>query len=101
MSAAPKPPGKAMYVATESDRAWLRIVQRKLYKQSQTDPDYQFCKLWGLITDPRNLRIALARVARNKGHRTAGVDGITVRRALRDGIDPFVEDLRRDRKSVV
>ncbi len=85
-----------MYVATESDRTWLRVVQRNLYKQSQTDPDYEFRKLWGLITDPRNLRIALARVARNKGRCTAGVDGITVRRALRDGIDPFVEDLRRE-----
>jgi len=85
-----------MYVATESDRIWLRNAQRKLYTQSQSDPNFVFRKLWGLITDHRNLRLALARVARNKGHRTAGVDGITVRRALCQGIDQFVEDLRRE-----
>jgi len=28
--------------------------------------DYVFCKLWGLVTDERNLRIAVARVTRNR-----------------------------------
>ena len=67
-----------MYVASKDDRLWLQNVQRKLHTRSWRNPDYQFRKLWGLITDPRNLRIALARVNRNRGRRTAGVDGMTV-----------------------
>jgi hypothetical protein len=66
--------GKATYVASDSDRSWLLNEQRKLYARSQENPDYIIQKLWGLVTDRRNLRIALSRVARNKGRRTAGVD---------------------------
>jgi hypothetical protein len=46
-----------MYVAPQLDKSWLLSVQRKLYERSRTNPDYAFRKLWGLITDPRNLRI--------------------------------------------
>lgn len=84
-----------MYVASASEREWLLIEQRKLYERSRTNPDYVFRKLWGLVTDPRNLRVALANVARNKGRRTAGVDGVTVRMLLAKGPDVFVQDLRR------
>ena len=76
MGTASKPPGKAMYVAPKPDWDWLRIEQRKLYARSEQQVDYVFCKLWGLVTDPRNLRMALARVAGNRGRRTAGVDGV-------------------------
>ena len=72
-----------MYVASDSDKEWFLNVQQKLYTRSWENPDYAFRKLWGLITDPRNLRCSLARVARNKGSRTAGVDGITVRMILK------------------
>ena len=64
-----KPLGKAMYVAPQLDKSWLRNEQRKLYARSMENPDYVFRKLWGLVTDLRNLRLALARVARNKGAR--------------------------------
>lgn len=95
MGSASKPQGKAMYVASAPDKAWLLSVQRKLDKQSQGNPDYVFHKLWGLVTDPRNLRIALARVARNRGRRTAGVDGQTVRSVLaRNGAESFIAQLR-------
>ena len=84
-----------MYVAPQSDKDWLLTEQRKLHERSRTNPDYVFCKLWGLITDPRNLRVALARVARNKGKRTPGVDGMTVRKLLATtGVDAFVEAVR-------
>ena len=80
---------------------WLRNVQRKLYQRSQTDPDYVFCEIWGLVTDLRNLRVALHRVCRNRGRRTAGVDGVTVTRLVnRQAIGTFVQSLRdglRDR----
>jgi hypothetical protein len=69
-------------VAQDSDKEWLLNVQRKLYTRSWENPDYVFRKLWGLVTDPRNLRCSLERVARNKGSRTAGVDGVTVRMIL-------------------
>jgi retron-type reverse transcriptase len=96
MSAAAAPQGKAVYAASRDDRLWLLSVQRKLYIRSQEDPDHKFEKLWGLIIDPRNLRTALDRVHRNRGARTAGVDGLTVRRVLRDGSEHFVEQVRGD-----
>src|SRR5262249_29016504 len=95
VSATSKPQGEAMYMASEPDRAWLLNVQKKLYAQSWKEPTYVFRELWGLVTDLRNLRIALARVARNKGRRTAGVDGETVRRLLAsEGADALVARIR-------
>jgi RNA-directed DNA polymerase len=55
-----------------------------------------FRKLWGLMTDPRNLRLALGRVARNRGRRTAGVDGFTVRSVVAKGVDAFVDEVRKE-----
>jgi len=94
MSTASKPLRKAMYVASELDRSWLQSAQRRLYQRSRNNPDYVFCKLWGLVTDPRNLRMAVARVARNKGARTAGVDGLNVRKVLAIGVEAFVQEVR-------
>jgi group II intron reverse transcriptase/maturase len=89
-----------MYVAPTSDGAWLLTEQRKLYERSRTNPGYVFQKLWGLVTSPQNLRVALARVARNKGRRTSGVDGETVRSMLvRQGAGAFVSRLRTDLRS--
>jgi RNA-directed DNA polymerase len=89
--------GKAVYAATKPDREWLLSVQRKLHQQSRNQLQYVFHGLWGLITDPRNLRCALHRVARNRGHRTPGVDGLTVAALVRrDGVDGFVQQLRED-----
>lgn len=99
MSTAPKPQGKAMYVASSSDRSWLLSEQRKLYARSHEHPDYVFCKLWGLLSDPRNLRIAFARVAGNRGRRTAGVDGLTVRSVVAKGVDAFLDEVRKDLRS--
>lgn len=99
MRATSKPQGKAMYVANPLDKSWLLSEQRKLHKQSLKTPDYIFSKLWGLVTDLRNLRIAFERVARNKGRRTAGVDGLTVKAVLREGVEAFVEQLRGEMRS--
>jgi group II intron reverse transcriptase/maturase len=96
MNAAGGPLGQTMYVASRDDRLWLQSMQRKLYERSREKPDYVFEKLWGLVTDPRNLRIALARVHRNRGARTAGIDRITVRRVLLDGAEPFLDQVRKD-----
>src|SRR5687768_16800870 len=99
MSAAAKSQKQAMYVVTKDERLWLLNVQRKLYAQSQKEPSYVFQKLWGLVTDPQNLRIAFARVNRNRGRRTAGVDRVTVRQVLHLGVDRFLEQLREELRS--
>ena len=99
MRTASKPLGKAMYVANQAEQAWLQIEQRKLHTRSRDHLDYVFHKLWGLITDPRNLRLAFARVASNRGGRTSGVDGITVRRVLETGVEAFVAQARSDLRS--
>jgi len=101
MSAAAKSQEQAMYVVTKDDRLWLLNVQRKLHAQSWQQPGYIFEKLWGLVTDPRNLRIAFARVNRNRGRRTGGVDRITVRQVLRSGVDPFLQQVREDLRAGV
>jgi len=98
MGTLPKPPGKAMYVASSPERDWLRIVQRKLYERSEEQVDYVFRKLWGLVTDPRDLRMALVRVAGNRGRRTPGVDGITVGKVTRRA-EEFVARLRSELRS--
>jgi RNA-directed DNA polymerase len=85
-----------MYVASQLDKSWLLNEQRKLYARSLENPDYVWHKLWGLVTDPRNLRVALARVASNRGRRTPGVDRMTVRMVLTHGVDEFVARLRQD-----
>jgi hypothetical protein len=54
MGTSSAPLRKAMYVASELDRSWLQSEQRRLYERSRNNPDYVFCKLWGLVTDPRN-----------------------------------------------
>jgi RNA-directed DNA polymerase len=96
MSAASGSLGQAMYVATKEDTLWLQNVQRALYTRSKEDLGYVFEKLWGLVTDPRNLRIAFARVQRNRGARTAGIDRVTVRKILQTGVTPFLDEIRKD-----
>ena len=98
MGTATKPQRQAMYVAPRSDWNWLLNEQRKLYTRSRENVDYVFGKLWGLVTDPRNLRMALARVAGNRGRRTAGVDGVTVG-ALARRAEEFIANLRLELRS--
>ena len=98
MGTAPKTQPKAMYVAPRPEWGWLLDEQRKLYKRSDENVAYVFRKLWGLLTDPRNLRMALARVAGNRGRRTAGVDGITVGTIVLQA-EEFVAGLRSELRS--
>lgn len=62
----------------QADEAWLLGIQRKLYQWSRDNPADCYRDLWNWVIDPRNLRCAWRRVARNQGSRTAGVDGMTV-----------------------
>lgn len=99
MSTASKPLGQAMYVATTADRRWLLNEQKKLYLRSWTEPSFTFRKLWGLVTDPHNLRCAFSRVAGNRGRRTAGMDGKAVHQITVSGADRFLEQVRTDLRS--
>src|SRR5262245_54627793 len=94
-----KPLGQVTYVASTLVKSWLLNEQRKLHARSKNQPDYAFEKLWGLITDPRNLRTAFARVASNKGRRTAGVVGLTVRRIIGQGVDAMLAQTRAELRS--
>lgn len=77
--------------------AWLLIVQRKLYQWSKANPNEPYCDLWNWVTSPYNLRCAWRRVASNRGARTPGIDGKTVRAIRRDqGEDVFLAKLRED-----
>ena len=62
-----------------TDKVWLLSVQRKLYQWSREDPEGQYRELWDWTTDIRNLRCAWRTVATNKGKRTPGIDGGTVK----------------------
>jgi RNA-directed DNA polymerase len=76
-------------------------IQTKLHRWAREDPDRRFCDLFNLVADPAFLLVAWARVRRNKGARTAGVDGQTAYyvEAVR-GVEAFLDELRsqlRDR----
>jgi len=62
----------------QADEVWLLGIQRNVYQWSKANPEGCYRDLWSWVTDPRNLRCAWRRVARNRGARTAGVDGKTV-----------------------
>src|SRR6185437_3486735 len=67
--------------------------------RSWNQPGYVFQKLWGRVTVLRNLRTALARVARDRGRRTAGVDGLTVAQLMAGGADTFLAELRAEMRA--
>jgi len=81
---------------TRSDWAWLLDIQSKLYQWSKANPEEPYRDLFNWICDPRNLRVALRRVAKNKGRNTPGVDGMTMARMRREiGEETFLTTLRR------
>ena len=78
-----------------AEEAWVLGVQRKLYQQSKANPDDAWRDLWGWLTDLRMIRHSWRRVASNKGKRSAGIDGITVKhiqihRAVCARLDPYM-----------
>lgn len=99
MSTLSRPQRKTTYVVSKEESNWLLNEQRKLYARAFENTDHVFRKLWGLCTDLRNLRAALSQVSRNKGARTAGIDGITVRMILESGVEKFLQELRAELRS--
>ena len=58
-------------------------TQAKYHRWAKTDRDVRFGDLFNLVCHPDYLRVAWDHVAHNKGARTAGIDGVTVRQIVR------------------
>jgi len=77
----------------------VREIQTKLHRWAIEDPDRRFDDLYNLVCDPGFLLVAWDRVRGNKGARTAGVDGQTVRQVEAGcGVGVFLEGLRAEVK---
>ena len=60
-------------------------TQVKYHRWAKTDRGARFGDLFNLVCHPDYLLVAWEHVARNKGARTAGIDGVTVRRIEQRG----------------
>ncbi len=92
-----KPEEQSVDSDYQADKAWLLNVQRKLYQWSLENPEGQYRDLWNRVTNAHNLRYAWRTVATNKGKRTPGIDGETVRSIQQKwGEAKFLEGLRQE-----
>lgn len=82
-----------------TDKVWMLGVQRKLYQWSRGNPEGQYRDVWNWCTDIRNLRCAWRTIAANKGKRTPGVDGVTVKHIRKRGENAYLEEVRRELRS--
>lgn len=82
----------------QSEKDWLLGIQQKLYQWSKVNSDQRYGDMWNWVTDPRNLRCAWHTVATNKGRRSAGIDGVTVRSIQKGkgGVEAFLDALRTE-----
>ncbi|HVN25545.1 MAG TPA: group II intron reverse transcriptase/maturase [Syntrophorhabdales bacterium] len=85
---------KSANTDAKADKAWLLSVQRKLYQWSREHPEGTYRDLWNWIVDSRNMRCAWRTVAANRGKRTPGIDGVTVSRIRKRGVDAYLERIR-------
>jgi RNA-directed DNA polymerase len=76
----------------------VRAMQTKLHQWAVNDPDRRFDDLFNLVYDPAFLVVAWNRVRRNKGARTAGVDGVKPR-SIVFGAGAMLDGLRDDLKA--
>jgi RNA-directed DNA polymerase len=54
-------------------------IQRYFARKAEAQPTYRFRDMYPLIWKPSFLEIALDRVLANRGSRSAGIDGVTVK----------------------
>jgi len=70
-------------------------IQTKLHRWTGEDATRRFDDLYNLVHDPAFLVVALSRVRRNKGARSAGVDGETLSTIeAQGGTEAFLQGLR-------
>ena len=90
----------APWPTAEQAAARVLRMQTKLHQWAVADPDRRFDDLFNLVADPAFLLVAWGRVRGNRGARTAGVDGIVVRRIESGcGVEEFLAELRADLKA--
>jgi hypothetical protein len=70
--------------------------QTKLHRWAAQDEQQRFGDLFNLVCDPATLLVAWERVKRNRGSRTAGVDGQTRKRVEQAGVDGVLAKLREE-----
>lgn len=75
-------------------------IQRYFARKAEAQPTYQFRDLYSLVWKPSFLEIALNRVLANRGSRSAGIDGITVKDFQDPAYrDPFIQTLSQELKA--
>jgi RNA-directed DNA polymerase len=84
--------------AQEAERRVLGW-QTKLHGWAAQDEQARFGDLFNLVCDPATLLVAWERVKRNRGSRTAGVDGQTRKRVEQMGVEKLLDELRQELKS--
>jgi RNA-directed DNA polymerase len=92
------PPNGGAPAGHDLEGAWGRVsgMQAKLHRWAAADPGRRFDDLFNFVHDPATLLVAFARVAGNRGARTAGVDGVTAADVeARVGVPGFLEELRQ------
>jgi RNA-directed DNA polymerase len=79
---------------------WVSQIQTKLHCWAVADPGRRFDDLFNLVHDPATLIVAWNRVAKNRGARSAGSDGLTVARVEAEvGVPEFLDELRMQLRS--
>jgi RNA-directed DNA polymerase len=72
--------------------------QTKLHRWAAQDEQARFGDLFNLVCDAATLLVAWERVKRNRGSRTAGVDGQTRKRVEQMGVEGVLAELRQELK---
>jgi RNA-directed DNA polymerase len=72
--------------------------QARLHRWAVQDEQQRFGDLFNLVCDPATLLVAWERVKRNRGSRTAGVDGQTRRQVEQMGVQAVLDELRTELK---
>jgi RNA-directed DNA polymerase len=72
--------------------------QTKLHRWAVQDEQARFGDLFNLICDSATLLVAWERVKRNRGSRTAGVDGQTRARIEQIGVERLLDEIRQELK---
>jgi group II intron reverse transcriptase/maturase len=88
-------------MSDEVNTSFVLDMQRKLYRWSSDTPDRVFADLFNIVCDRRTLNEAWKRLARNRGSRTPGTDGMT-RRTVEErpgGAAGFLDEIREALRS--
>jgi RNA-directed DNA polymerase len=89
------PASLAAHKAEERVLGW----QTKLHRWAVQDEQQRFGDVFNLVCDPATLLVAWEWVKRNRGSRTAGVDGQTRKHVEQMGVDGVLSQLREELKS--